>query len=311
MAGASGMVGTALTCWLKRYGYTNLLTPTHQELDLTNQYEVSQYFSVNKPEYIFLVAAKVGGIQVNIQLPAQFIYDNLMIQSNIIQTAYRYSIKKLLFLGSSCIYPRLAPQPMKEEYLLTGPLESTNESYALAKIAGIKMCKAYNQQYGTDYISLIPSNLYGPRDNFGQTGHVLASLIRKFYEAKVNMDACVILWGTGQTRREFLHVDDLVRAMIYIMNSDSNSLQEDVYNIGYGSDISISELADLVASTIGYHGKIIWDTSRVDGMPRKLLDSTKMRSLSWKPEIDLRSGICSVYNWYAKSSKEEKEIILL
>jgi GDP-L-fucose synthase len=263
---------------------------------------VNEFFEQEKPEYVFLAAAKVGGILANSTYPAEFIYENLMIESNIIHASYKYGVKKLLFLGSSCIYPKLAPQPLKEEYLLTGPLEETNEAYAIAKIAGIRLCKHYNQQYGTNFISVMPTNLYGPNDNFDlETSHVMPALIRKFHEAKVNNAPEVVVWGTGKPLREFMHVDDMADACVYLMeNYDYSDIGEFV-NIGVGEDVTISELVELIKEVVGFEGKIKYDTSKPDGTPRKLMDVSRLKGLGWKARIPLKDGIWETYEWYIKS----------
>jgi GDP-L-fucose synthase len=299
IAGHRGMVGSAIKRNLESRGHTNLICRTHSELDLTDQQAVNEFFESKKPEYVFLAAAKVGGILANSTYPAEFIYDNLMIEANIIHAAHTYGVKKLLFLGSSCIYPKFAPQPMKEEYLLTGELESTNEAYAVAKIAGIRLCKHYNQQYGTNFISVMPTNLYGPNDNFDlETSHVMPALIRKFHEAKINKNPEVIVWGSGSPKREFLHVDDMADACIYLMeNYDYQDIGEFV-NIGTGKDLSIKELAELIKDVVGYEGDIIYDASKPDGTPRKLLDVSKLNGLGWTSNIGLKEGIKATYRWY-------------
>jgi len=289
VAGHRGMVGSAIVRRLRKDGYTNLILRTRQELDLLDQQAVQQFYEQERPEYVFLAAAKVGGILANNTYRAQFIYENLQIQNNIIHSAYRYGVKKLLFLGSSCIYPKMAPQPIKEEYLLTGPLEPTNEPYAIAKIAGIKMCEAYNAQYGTNFISTMPTNLYGPHDNFDlETSHVLPALIRKFHEAKVHHRPYVEIWGTGTPRREFLHVDDLADACVFLMQNYNDS---QFVNVGVGEDISIKDLALLIQDIVGYRGELRFDTSKPDGTPRKLLDVSRLHALGWKARIPLRDGI--------------------
>lgn len=296
IAGHKGLVGSAILKSLKEKGYTNLITRERRELDLTNQAAVEAFFKKNKPEYVFLAAAKVGGILANKEKPAEFIYNNLMIEANIINTAYQYKVKKLLFLGSSCIYPRLSPQPIKEDYLLTSPLEKTNEAYAIAKIAGLKLCEFYNQQYGTNYISAMPTNLYGPNDNFDLTSsHVLPALIRKFHEAKLRGDKSVVLWGSGRPKREFLHVTDLAEALIFLMNKYKG---QEIVNVGCGKDLSIKELAGKVKAITGYKGQLIWDKSKPDGTPRKLLDVSRLRKLGWKPKINLDRGILDTYRWF-------------
>ena len=292
VAGHRGLVGSALKRKLESKGYTNLIFRTHKELDLTNQQAVNEFFEQEKPEYVFLAAAKVGGILANSTYPAQFIYENLMIESNIIHASYKYGVKKLLFLGSSCIYPKFAPQPLKEEYLLTGPLEETNEAYAIAKIAGIRLCKHYNQQYGTNFISVMPTNLYGPNDNFDlETSHVMPALIRKFHEAKVNNEPEVVVWGTGKPLREFMHVDDMADACVYLMENYDFSERGEIVNIGVGEDISISELVEIIKEIVGFEGEIKYDTSKPDGTPRKLMDVTKLNGLGWKAKISLKDGI--------------------
>jgi len=300
VAGHRGLVGSAILHNLQEEGYNNIVIRTHRELDLCNQQEVRAFFEKERPEYVFLAAAKVGGILANSTYPADFIYNNLAIQIYAIHNAYLYGVKKLLFLGSSCIYPKFAPQPMKEEYLLTGILEPTNESYAIAKISGIKMCQAYNKQYGTNFISVMPTNLYGPGDNFDlETSHVLSALIRKFHEAKLSGQP-VTVWGTGTPRREFLYVNDLAEACIFLMNCYDG---EDIINIGTGLDISIKELAGFISEVIGYRGEIIFDTGKPDGMQRKLLDVTRINSLGWKAKTDLREGIEKTYKWYLSTQK--------
>ncbi|MEK3885265.1 GDP-L-fucose synthase [Paenibacillus sp. PL2-23] len=299
IAGHRGLVGSAINRRLEQEGYTNLIYRTSAELDLRNQLEVEKFFSMEQPEYVFLAAAKVGGIVANNTYPADFIRDNLMIQNNIIDAAYRNGVKKLLFLGSTCIYPKFAPQPMKEEYLLTGELEPTNEPYAIAKIAGIKMCQSYNRQYGTKYISVMPTNLYGPNDNFDlQSSHVLPALIRKFHEAKQANAEFVEVWGTGTPRREFLYSDDLADACVYLMNHYES---DEIVNIGVGSDISIKELAELVSSTVGFEGAITFNTSKPDGTPRKLVDVSKLNNLGWKSSTALEVGIKQAYEWFLQS----------
>ncbi len=301
VAGHRGLVGSAITRHLQSLGYHNLLLRTRSELDLRNSQAVNAFFAAEKPEFVYLAAAKVGGILANSTYPADFIHDNLALQINIIDSAYRHQAKKLLFLGSSCIYPKLAPQPLKEDYLLTGPLESSNEWYAIAKIAGIKTCEAYRKQYGFDAVSLMPTNLYGPGDNFDlQTSHVLPAMIRRFHEAKVQSHPQVTLWGTGSPKREFLHVDDLASAAVFLMqNYDENQF----INVGAGEDISIRDLATLVASIVEYPGAFTFDTSKPDGTPRKLLDVTRLHSLGWRHTISLEDGIRSTYQWFLSSGK--------
>ena len=302
IAGHRGLVGSAIHRNLQSKGYHNILTRTHGELDLTNQQAVNNFFENHKPDYVFLAAAKVGGILANSTYPAEFIYQNLMIQANVIHAAYKNGVKKLLFLGSSCIYPKFAPQPLKEEYLLTGELEETNEAYAIAKIAGIRLCKHYNQQYGTNFISVMPTNLYGPNDNFDlQTSHVMPALIRKFHEAKLNNEHQVVVWGTGKARREFMHVDDMADACVYLMeNCTADDIGEFV-NIGVGEDLTIHELAGLIADIVGYKGKIVYDTTKPDGTPQKLLDVSRLHKLGWNAKISLRDGIRQSYEWYLKN----------
>jgi GDP-L-fucose synthase len=293
------MVGSAIVRALNRAGYNNLVLRTRHELDLKDGEKVVQFFASTKPEYVFLAAAKVGGIWANSSYPAAFIYDNLAIQDHVIHQAYLHGVKKLLFLGSSCIYPRECPQPIREEYLLTGPLEQTNEWYAIAKIAGIKLCQAYRKQYGCDFISVMPTNLYGPGDNFDlETSHVLPALLRKFHDAKENSKA-PILWGSGSPRREFLHVDDCAEACIFLMQRYSDS---EIINVGAGKDIAIAELANIVADVVGYEGDIQWDRSKPDGTPRKLLDISRINKLGWSPKILLREGLVSTYQWYMQGA---------
>ncbi len=290
------MVGSAIMRRLQKDGYNNLVTRELDELDLINQAASEQFFKEEKPEYVFLAAAKVGGIMANNTYRAQFIYENIQIQNNVIHFSWKYEVKKLLFMGSSCIYPKHAPQPMKEEYLLTGKLEPTNEPYAIAKIAGIKMCQAYNDQYGTNFISVMPTNLYGPNDNFDlKTSHVLPALIRKFHEAMVNNQASVEIWGTGSPRREFLYVDDLADACLFLIQNYSGN---DFVNIGVGMDISIKDLALLIKDIVGYKGQLDFDTTKPDGTPQKLLDVSRLDNLGWQAKIDLREGLQSVYNSY-------------
>lgn len=293
VAGHRGMVGSAIVRHLTGSGLTNLILKTSAELDLRNQQSVNDFFKNEKPEYVFLAAAKVGGINANNIYRAEFLYDNLAIEINVIEAAKQNSVKKLLFLGSSCIYPKSAPQPLKEEYLLTGILESTNEPYAIAKIAGIKLCEAYRSQYGCNFISAMPTNLYGPNDNYDlEKSHVLPALIRKFHEAKTNGSSEVIVWGSGKPMREFLHVDDLAAACLILMQKYDGV---GFLNVGFGSDISISELSFLLADIVGFKGKIVFDTSRADGTVRKLMDSSKMQALGWQPKIGLKQGISDTY----------------
>lgn len=293
IAGHRGMVGSAILRNLKDKGFTNFVTRTSKELNLTNQEAVATFFAEEKPDYVFLAAAKVGGIHANNTYRGQFLYENLMIQNNVIHQSYVQGVRKLQFLGSSCIYPKMAPQPLKEEYLLTGTLESTNEPYAIAKIAGIKMCEAYRSQYDCDFISVMPTNLYGPNDNYDlNNSHVLPALIRKFHEAKESNAESVEIWGTGSPKREFLHVDDLAEACVYLMENYS---EPELVNIGTGEDISIKDLALLIKDIVGFEGELRFDTSKPDGTPRKLMDVGKLHSHGWKHQIDLKEGITSVY----------------
>jgi len=296
VAGHRGLVGSAILCELERLGYCDLLLETRDNLDLRDQSAVSRFFARQLPEFVFVCAAKVGGIQANATHPAEFLYDNLAIEINLIHAAWQYGTRKLLFLGSSCIYPKLAPQPIKEEYLLTGPLEPTNEAYAIAKIAGMKMAAAYRAQYGFSAISLMPTNLYGPGDNFDlETSHVLPALIRRLHEAKISNTPSVTLWGTGAPRREFLHVDDLASAACWAMETYDAA---EHLNVGTGEDLTIAELAQKVAQVVGYTGQIRFDPSRPDGTPRKLLDVSRIHSLGWRARIPLEEGIRSTYDWY-------------
>jgi GDP-L-fucose synthase len=298
IAGHRGLVGSAIQRQLIRQRYTNLLLRTHQELDLTDQAAVNGFFQTQRPEYVFLAAAKVGGIAANHNYPADFINTNLLIQTNVINAAYHTGVKKLLFLGSSCIYPKLAPQPLKESYLLTGSLEPTNEWYAIAKIAGIKLCQAYKRQYGFNAISIMPTNLYGPGDNFHLiNAHVLPALIRKCHEAKIGGDTSVTIWGTGTPRREFLHVDDLADATLFLMNHYDD---KEIINVGVGKDITIRELAEMIKQITDYHGELHFDTSKPDGTPRKLLDVSRLTELGWQAQIPLAQGIQSTYQWFSK-----------
>jgi GDP-L-fucose synthase len=293
IAGHGGMVGSAVHRRLLKEGFTNIVTRNSKELDLRDQQQVANFFAVEKPAYVFLAAAKVGGIIANNTFRGEFLYDNLMIQSNIIHQSYLQGVKKLLFLGSSCIYPKLAPQPLKEEYLLTGPLEHTNEPYAIAKIAGLKMCEAYRAQYGSNFITVMPTNLYGPNDNYDlTTSHVLPALLRKFHEAKENESPSVTLWGTGAPHREFMHADDLADALFFLME---NYDKAEPVNIGVGHDISIKNLALLIQQITGFTGTIEWDTSKPDGTPKKLMDVTRINAAGWKASISLQQGIEQVY----------------
>ena len=300
VAGHNGLVGSSIKRRLERDGYNNIICRSSSELDLRRQDAVEIFFERERPDYVFLAAAKVGGIAANNTFPAQFIYENIMIEANVINAAYIYKVKKLLFLGSSCIYPKFAEQPIKEEYLLDGKLEPTNEPYAIAKIAGIKMCESYNRQYGTNFISVMPTNLYGPNDNFNlETSHVLPALIRKFHEAKAENRSHVVLWGTGKVSREFLYVDDLADAAVYLMNTYDSS---GIVNIGAGEDLTIQELANIVKEVVGYKGEIVYDTTKPDGTPRKLLDTSKLNSLGWKAKTSLKQGIELTYNWWKNSN---------
>jgi len=302
VAGHRGLVGSAIVRNLEKNGYTNLIFRTSKELDLTDQKATTEFFAAEKPEYVFLAAAKVGGIKANNDFPADFIYQNLEVQNNVIHNAYLNGTKKLLFLGSSCIYPRDCPQPIREGYLMTGPLEQTNEAYATAKIAGIKMCQSYDKQYGTKFISVMPTNLYGPNDNFDlNSSHVLPALLRKFHDAKIKNEKEMIMWGTGKPKREFLHVDDLADACIYLMN---NYDDPEIVNIGTGEDIEIIELAKMIKDIIGFPGEIKNDLTKPDGTPRKLLDVSKLHGLGWKHKIELRKGIEKTYQWFLENYKQ-------
>lgn len=296
VAGHRGLVGAAIVRALQARGCIDILTASRSELDLRDGAAVRRFFEEAKPEYVFMAAAKVGGILANDTSPAEFIYDNLMIAANVIDAAYRHGVRKLLFLGSTCIYPKLAPQPLKEEYLLTGPLEPTNEWYAVAKIAGIKLCQAYHRQYACRFISAMPTNLYGPGDNFDlQTSHVLPALIRKFHDGKVTGARAVTLWGTGAPLREFCHVDDCASACLHLMQVYESP---EIINIGAGKDIAIRALAELVRTIVGFEGEVVWDTSKPDGTPRKLVDVTRISALGWRPAIGLEEGIRQTYAWY-------------
>jgi GDP-L-fucose synthase len=296
VAGHRGLVGSALVRKLRADGFINIITRTRAELDLLNHNAVHEFFANEQPEYVFLAAAKVGGIVANRDYPANFIYENLQIQNNIIHAAYEHQVTKLLFLGSSCIYPKHAEQPISEDALLTGPLEPTNEPYAVAKIAGIKICQSFNRQYDTNFVSVMPTNLYGPNDNFDlETSHVLPALIRKFHEAKERGDQSVTLWGTGSPMREFLHVDDLASACVHLMQTYDES---EIVNIGTGEDVTIKELAETVQRVVGFTGTIEWDTTKPDGTPRKLLNVSKLHDLGWQHTTDLPTGITNTYKWY-------------
>jgi GDP-L-fucose synthase len=310
VAGSNGLVGSALVRRLKRGKYTNLLTPEIDELDLTDQRAVAGFFAAEKPEYVILAAAKVGGIHANNTFPAEFIYLNLMIQNNVIHHAWLNGVRRLLFLGSSCIYPKLAPQPMKEEYLLTGLLEPTNEPYALAKIAGIKLCESYNRQYGTKFIAVMPTNLYGPGDNFHpENSHVLPALIRRFHEAKIQGLPEVVVWGTGTPRRELLYVDDMADGSIFLMEQSDEAIAPELLsyprpcfvNLGTGVDVTIRELADTVKQVVGYEGNLVFDPTKPDGTPRKLQDVSRMNALGWHAKVPLAEGIRMTYEWYREN----------
>ena len=307
VAGSNGLVGSALVRRLRVEGYTNLLLTDTDELDLPNQAAVTDFFSQKKPDYVFLAAAKVGGIYANNSYPADFIYRNLMIQSNVIHQSYVHKVKRLLFLGSSCIYPKFAPQPMEERHLLTGVLEPTNEPYAIAKIAGIKMCESYNRQYGTQFAAVMPTNLYGPGDNFHpENSHVLPALIRRFHEAKVTGSAEVVIWGTGTPMREFLYVDDMADGCVFVMELDDRVIEGQLFsypnpcfvNLGTGVDVTICQLADIVKHVVGYQGELIFDATKPDGTPRKLIDVSKMTGMGWVSSTKLDDGIAATYEWY-------------
>ena len=295
VAGHRGLVGSAIVRGLTAQGYSNIIVRSSAELDLRNQQAVNDFFAQERPEYVFLAAAKVGGVHANNVYPAEFIYDNLAIQTNVIHAAYSYNVKKLLFLGSSCIYPRDCPQPIKEEYLLTSPLEKTNEAYAIAKIAGLKLCEYYNKQYGTNFIAVMPTNLYGPYDNFDlESSHVIPALLVKIYNAYKNNSPECEVWGTGKPQREFLHVDDLVQALLLLMNRYNET---GIVNIGSGKDLSIAELVDLIKNIIGYEGNIVWKSSQPDGTPRKLLNIDVLRAMGWEPQISLFDGLSNTVMW--------------
>ena len=294
VAGHTGLIGSAVFRKLKSLGYKNIITRTHKEMDLTERDKIAEFFKKEGPEYVFLAAARVGGIYANSTYPAEFIYENLMIQTNVIDLSYRYRVKKLLFLASSCIYPKMCKQPMKEEDLLTGPIEPTNEPFGIAKLAGLKMCQAYNRQYGTCFISIIPANVYGINDHFDEDGHVLASLIKKFHEAKVNGSNSVTIWGTGRPKREFFYVDDLAEALIFLMDKYN---ENEAINVGTGVDISIAELAELIKETVGFKGDVHYDTTKPDGNPMRLLDISRISALGWKPKTQLEEGLRITYEW--------------
>ena len=310
IAGHNGMVGSAIVRKLREKGFMNIITCSSSELDLANQQNVHNFLQEKKPDYVIIAAAKVGGIHANDSYPAEFIYQNLMIEANLIHGSYLAGVSKLLFLGSSCIYPKESQQPIKEEYLLSGHLESTNEPYALAKIAGIKLCESYNRQYGTDYRSIMPTNLYGPNDNFHpKNSHVISALIRKFHEAKVNNKPFVEVWGSGKPMREFLHVDDMADASIHIMDIDKKTLESEVdpmlshINIGTGMDITIKDVAQLIKGIVGFNGDIVFNTKMLDGTKRKLLDVSRIKSLGWEHSIALKDGIQETYDWFLKLEK--------
>ncbi len=306
IAGHRGLVGSALHQLLQHKGYSNLLARTSQELDLREQEATRSFFRKERPKVVVLAAAKVGGILANNTFPADFIRDNLMIQTNTIDAAYHSGVERFIFLGSSCIYPKHAPQPMTEDCLLTSPLEPTNEPYAIAKIAGLKMCNAYRRQYGWDAISLMPTNLYGPGDNFDlETSHVLPALLRKFHEAKEADAPTVTLWGTGSPRREFLHVDDLASAIVHLLEHPPSLDEHDLFNIGTGVDTTILELAQLIQKLVGYEGELIWDTDKPDGTPRKLLNIERIKSIGWSPTISLKDGLASTYDWFCRNDRIE------
>lgn len=302
VAGHTGLIGSSILRRLKSFGYTNIITKSHKDIDLIDRNKVKDLFEKETPEFVFLAAARVGGIYANSKYPGEFIFENIMIQTNVIDSAYRYGVKKLLFLASSCIYPKICQQPMKEEYLMTGPIEPTNEPFAIAKLAGIKMCQAYNQQYGTKFISVIPANVYGINDHFHEEGHVVASLIKKFHEAKINGEQSVTIWGTGRPKRDFLYVDDLAEACIFLMNHYEGN---ELINIGTGIGISISELAELVKKIVGFNGDIHYDYTKPDGSPARLLDIERMKALGWSPKVHLEEGLRKTYQWYQASLQKK------
>ncbi len=296
VAGHRGLVGSAIVRQLEKSGYKNLILRTHAELELLDPVAVQRFFETEQPEYVFLAAARVGGIMANKTFPADFIRENLIVQTNVLHQAHLSGVTKLLFLGSSCIYPKLAPQPIKEEYLMTGPLEETNSAYAMAKIAGIEMCQAYHRQYGSNFISVMPTNLYGPNDNFSpERAHVLPALLRRFHEAKTSNASSVTVWGSGSPKREFLHVDDLGSACVFLMETYDDS---SIINIGTGEDVTIKTLAEMVRDAVGYKGEIVWDTTKPDGTPQKLLDVSKIHALGWRHNVSLADGLSSTYEWY-------------
>ena len=311
VAGHLGLVGSAIVRQLNAAGFRNIVGRTRAEMDLCEQADVRDFFEAEKPDHVVLAAAKVGGIHANNTFPAEFIYDNLLVEVNVIDAAHRVGVDRLLFLGSSCIYPRMAEQPMREDALLTGLLEPTNEPYAIAKIAGIKVCESYNRQYGTHYRSVMPTNLYGPGDNFDlNSSHVMPALIRRFHDAKLNGDPSVTVWGTGTPRREFLHVDDMAAACVHVMGLDDKIYEDNTQpmlshiNIGFGSDVSIGELASLVKKVVGYEGELLYDTSKPDGTPRKLMDTSRLRSLGWTPQVELPEGVGATYAWFLEHQNE-------
>jgi len=308
IAGHRGLVGSAIVRQLKSRGFTNLLMRTHKELDLTNQAQVQDFLQKEQPDYVILAAAKVGGIYANNTYPADFIYQNMMIEANVINSSYKCKVKRLLFLGSTCIYPRAVEQPMREDSLLTGVLEPTNEPYALAKIAGIKLCESYNRQYGTDFRSVMPTNLYGINDNFhSENSHVIPALMRRFHEAKINGDDEVVVWGTGKAMREFLYVDDMAEASLFVLELDKEIYQSHTrsmlshVNVGTGKDVTIRKMAEIMKEVVGYKGKLTFDTLKPDGAPRKLIDVTRLEKMGWKYSVDLKGGLAKTYKWYLKN----------
>ena len=308
VAGHRGLVGSAIVRQLEERGFTNLIMRTHKELDLTNQAQVQNFFTQESPDYVILAAAKVGGIHANNTYPADFIYQNMMIEANVINSAYESKVKRLLFLGSTCIYPKAVKQPMREDALLTDVLEPTNEPYALAKIAGIKLCESYNRQYGTDFRSVMPTNLYGPNDNFHpENSHVIPALMRRFHDAKVNNDSEVVVWGTGNAMREFLYVDDMAAASLFVLELDEQIYQANTksmlshINVGTGKDITIREMAETMKEVVGFKGKLIFDTTKPDGAPRKLIDVSRLSNMGWEYSVDLKDGLSKTYKWYLKN----------
>jgi len=303
ITGHAGLIGSAILRKLNSLGYKKIIVRTHDELNLIDTAKVKAFFAEEKPEYVFLAAARVGGIHANNTYPAEFIYDNIMIQTNVIDLAYRYGVKKLLFLASSCVYPKACKQPMKEKYLFSGPLEPTNEAFGVAKLAGITMCQAYNRQYATNFISVIPGNVYGPNDHLDKDAHVISALILRFHQAKAEGKESVVIWGSGKPKREFLYVDDLANACVFLMH---NYVSSEIINTGSSAEISIRGLASLIKKITGFKGKIIYDTSKPDGNLRRALDSTRIRKLGWKPEINLREGLALTYDWFRKARREQK-----